>query len=298
MRIRYIEIFYAVMQSGTVKGAAEMLHITQPAATRLLQQAEAHVGVPLFQRVRGRLVPTAEAHQLIPEVEQLYLKLDAVRRVVANLGQDHEAMLRVLCVPGLALEALPQALGRWSRRRPRARFSLRTLHSRQIAESLALREAEVGFAFEPSPHPALLNQAIAQGRLVCVGSALRGDCVPLEALGRHPVIDLDPADPLGRLLHAACLAHDVQPQSRVLAHSYHAAVELAVQGFGWALLDSVTAHYAHRHPRLRVLPLAPEIPVTVYALRPRDLPSSVAAEELVARMGEVLRGLGPPQLGT
>jgi DNA-binding transcriptional LysR family regulator len=291
MRIRYIEIFYAVMQSGTVKGAAEMLHITQPAATRLLQQAEAHVGVPLFQRVRGRLAPTAEAHQLFPEVEQLYLKLDSVRRVAANLGQDSEAMLRVLCVPGLALEALPQALGRWSRKRPKSRFSLRTLHSRQIAESLALREADVGFALEPSSHPALLNQAIAHGRIVCVGADLQGDSVPLEALARHPVIDLDPSDPLGRLLHAACMAHEVQPQSRVLAHSYHAAVELSVHGFGWALLDSVTAGYARRHPQLRVLPLAPEIPVTLYALRPRDLPSTVAADELVSRMAEVLKSV-------
>jgi DNA-binding transcriptional LysR family regulator len=291
MRIRYIEIFYAVMQSGTVKGAAEMLHITQPAATRLLQQAEAHVGVPLFQRVRGRLAPTAEAHQLFPEVEQLYLKLDSVRRVAANLGQDSEAMLRVLCVPGLALEALPQALGRWSRKRPKSRFSLRTLHSRQIAESLALREADVGFALEPSSHPALLNQAIAHGRIVCVGADLQGDSVPLEALARHPVIDLDPSDPLGRLLHAACMAHEVQPQSRVLAHSYHAAVELSVHGFGWALLDSVTAGYARRHAQLRVLPLAPEIPVTLYALRPRDLPSTVAADELVSRMAEVLKSV-------
>lgn len=289
MRIRYIEIFYAVMQSGTVKGAAQMLHITQPAATRLLQQAEAHVGVPLFQRVRGRLVPTTEAHQLFPEVEQLHLRLDAVRRVVANLGQGSEAMLRVLCVPGLALEALPQALGRWSRKRPKTRFSLRTLHSRQIAESLALREADVGFAFEPSSHPALLNQPIAEGRIVCVGTDLAGDAVPIEALGRHPVIDLDASDPLGRLLHAACLAHQVKPQSRALAHSYHAAVELAMHGFGWALLDSITAGYARRHPSLRVLPLAPEIAVTVYALRPRDLPSSAAADELVTHLAALLQ---------
>ena len=115
MRIRYIEIFHAVMQSGTVKGAAGLLHITQPAATRLLQQAEAHLGVPLFQRVKGRLVPTAEAHRLYPEVEQLYMKLDAVRRVAANLDQDPDAQLRVLCVPGLAMEALPAALQRWQR---------------------------------------------------------------------------------------------------------------------------------------------------------------------------------------
>lgn len=289
MRIRYIEIFHAVMQSGTVKGAAQMLHITQPAATRLLQQAEAQVGMPLFQRVRGRLVPTAEAHQLFPQVEQLYLKLDAVRRMAANLSQGSDSLLRVLCVPGIALEALPDALQRWSRKYPKARMSLHTLHSRQIADSLALREAEVGFAFEPSTHPALLNQAIAHGRIVCVGTDLQGSEVPLEALARHPLVDLDPADPLGRLLHTAFMAHGIEPKSRIMAHSYHASVELAAHGFGWAVLDNVTANYAKRHPQLRVLPLVPEIPVTVYALRPRELPASAPADDLIAQMQKVLR---------
>lgn len=288
MRIRYIEIFHAVMQAGTVKGAADMLHITQPAATRLLQQAEQHVGVALFQRVRGRLVPTAEAHQLIPEVEQLYLKLDAVRRITANLGKHSHALLRVLCVPGLALEALPQALGRWSVKHDQVRLTLRTLHSRQIAESLVLQEADIGFAFEPSSHPAVINEVIAVGRMVAVGKDLPRTSVPLAQLSTHPVVDLDPADPLGRLLHLACQAHDIEPLARVTAHSYHAAIELAAHGFGWALVDNYTAAYAQRHSKLRVLPVDPEIAVSVYMLRPRDLPSSAALDQLTERMREVL----------
>ena len=289
MRIRYIEIFYAVMQSGTVKGAADMLHITQPAATRLLQQAEAHVGVPLFNRVKGRLLPTAEANRLFPEVEQLYLKLDSVRRMAANLGEGTDAMLRVLCVPGLALEALPPALGRWGRRHPEARIALRTLHSRQIAESLALREAELGFAFEPSSHPAIRNDPIAQGCVVCVGSDVPAKgAVDITELALHPVVDLDPLDPIGKLFHAALLAHDVRLDARVQAASYHASVELAAHGFGWALLDSYTAGYAKRHPALRVAPLHPEIAVTVYALRPRDLPSSAPVDALVEEMKALL----------
>jgi DNA-binding transcriptional LysR family regulator len=68
MRIRYIEIFSAVMQTGTVMGAAQVLHVSQPAATRLLQQAERHVGFALFDRVKGRLVATREARVLYAEI--------------------------------------------------------------------------------------------------------------------------------------------------------------------------------------------------------------------------------------
>jgi DNA-binding transcriptional LysR family regulator len=289
MRLRYIEIFHAVMQAGTVKGAADLLHITQPAATRLLQQAECHVRVALFQRVKGQLLPTAEALRLYPAVEDLYEKLDAVRRVTGNLGVASDQPLRVLCTPGLALVGVPQALGQWSRKHPDARVSLRTLHSRQIAESLALREADVGFAFGSAPHPALLSEEIVRARFVCVGPDVPKTPMPIAELSEHEVIDLDPSDPLGQVLHAALTAHDVEPPSRMLTHSYHTAIELAAAGFGWALVDSISAAHALRHPALRVTPLDPEIPVNVYSLRPRDIPSSAAIDALVSSVRSALK---------
>jgi DNA-binding transcriptional LysR family regulator len=287
-RIRHIEIFHAVMQAGTVKGAANTLHITQPAASRLLQQAEQSIGLPLFQRVRGRLVPTVEAQRLFPDVESLYAQLDAVRRSAANLGAGSDTVLRLLCVPGLSMEVLPQALGRWNRTCPDVRLTFRTLHSRQIADAIVRREADLGFVLEPSSHPAAIDQPIAQGRVVCVGLDLPDTPVPLAMLAAQPLIDLDPADPIGRQLHSAYEAHELTPGARVTTASYHAAIELAAQGLGWAVVDHWSARHARRLPALKVQPLAPEVRTTAYALRARDLPWSGAAQALVEHMAQAL----------
>ena len=289
VRIRYIEIFHAVMQAGSVQGAAKLLHITQPAATRLVQQAENSLGVSLFQRQRGRLIPTAEAHRLYPEVERLYLQLDSVRRVAVNLVRGPDSQLRVLCVPGLALEGLPKALGAWGPKHPEVHVSLRTLHSHQIAQALVLREAELGFGFEASPHPAVLNQAILGGRLVCVGRDLPKRRLSLQELDGRAIVGLDPIDPLGRSLQSVFEHHQIEPDARITVHSYHAAIELAAHGFGWALVDSFTAAYAQRHPELRIAQFEEDVPVTVYALRVRDAPSSVSVEQLIAAMVESLK---------
>ena len=64
MRLRHIEVFHAVMQAGTVSGAAHLLHISQPAVTKVLQHAEAQLGFALFERVRGKFHPTPEALRL------------------------------------------------------------------------------------------------------------------------------------------------------------------------------------------------------------------------------------------
>ncbi|BBI54870.1 hypothetical protein HORIV_72910 [Vreelandella olivaria] len=61
LRDRQILAFKHVMEIGTVSGAARRMLIAQPGVTRLLKQLEHDVGFTLFERVRGRLVPTPEA---------------------------------------------------------------------------------------------------------------------------------------------------------------------------------------------------------------------------------------------
>jgi hypothetical protein len=57
MRLRHIEIFQAIRQTGSVSAAAQLLHVSQPAVTKVLQHAELQLGFPLFLRVRGKLQP-------------------------------------------------------------------------------------------------------------------------------------------------------------------------------------------------------------------------------------------------
>ena len=69
MNLRQIEVFRAVMLAGSVNGAAQLLHVSQPAVSRLIAYTEQRLGFALFQRVRGRLHPTLEAQTLFHEVE-------------------------------------------------------------------------------------------------------------------------------------------------------------------------------------------------------------------------------------
>ena len=61
MNLRQIEVFRAVMITGSVSGAARLLHVSIPAVSRLLSHTETRLGFLLFERVKGRLHATAEA---------------------------------------------------------------------------------------------------------------------------------------------------------------------------------------------------------------------------------------------
>ncbi|WP_160018317.1 LysR family transcriptional regulator, partial [Raoultella sp. 18093] len=64
MNLRQIEAFRAVMVTGSVSGAARLLHVSVPPISRLLSHTESRLGFALFERIKGRLHPTAEARRL------------------------------------------------------------------------------------------------------------------------------------------------------------------------------------------------------------------------------------------
>ncbi|WP_208508335.1 LysR family transcriptional regulator, partial [Variovorax paradoxus] len=64
MKLKHIEVFNAIMLSGSVSAAARILNVTQPAVTQTLKHAEQQLGYALFVRDKGGMKPTPEARQL------------------------------------------------------------------------------------------------------------------------------------------------------------------------------------------------------------------------------------------
>src|ERR687889_772283 len=86
LSLRQIEVFRAIMLAGSVSGAGRMLHVSQPAISRMLALTEDRLGFRLFERQRTRLFPTDEARRLFSEVEGLYRGIERVNDLARNLA--------------------------------------------------------------------------------------------------------------------------------------------------------------------------------------------------------------------
>ncbi|MDM0042459.1 LysR substrate-binding domain-containing protein [Variovorax sp. J22G21] len=277
MRLKHIEVFNAIMLTGTVSAAARLLHVTQPAVTQTLQHAELQLGYALFTRQRRRLVPTREAQALYPEVQHLVSQLESVRRIAHALRSDGEAQLRVLVVPSLAVRALPDALQAFRARHPAMPVAIRVLHSREIAQAIALQEGDVGIVYGSVRHPAVHEEPVATGRLVCVSrvgtpGADRRSTVALEDVLKEPFTRIDERDPIGAMLAEQFSRSGNAPRADITVQTHHIAMVLAEQGFGPAIIDSFTAQ-ASRSDTLHVRTVLPEVPVEVRALLPQGVRS-------------------------
>ncbi len=296
MRLRHIEVFNAVMLTGSVSAAARLIHVTQPAVSRTLQHAELQLGFALFHRVGGRLQPTAEAQALYPHIERLFAQLDEVQRLSASLRSGAgQGELRVLTVLALSYEVFPRAMRRFREKHASVVVHHQALHSPQIVSSLVLQEADLGFVFSTASHPALAQEVLAQRQVVCVvpkglltPKQMKAGRLDMAQLARLPVIALDGQDPLGLLLGNALRESGTGLNAVMTVQTYHVALALAHHGVGVALVERCTAASADT-TRVDVLPLEPALPTAVHALRPTAKPHSVIARAFTRCMAQALQ---------
>lgn len=299
MRLRHIEVFNAVMLTGSVSAAARMINVTQPAVSRTLQHAEIQLGFQLFQRVGGRLRPTAEAQTLYPHIERLFAQLDEVQRLSASLKAGRgKGELRVLTVLALSYEVFPRAMRLFREKHPSVRVHHEALHSPQIISSLVLQEADVGYVFSAVSHPALVQEQLADRQVVCVvpkgllpARQIKAGTITLAQLSKLPVIALDGQDPLGLLLAHTVRDSGAGLQEVMTVQTYHVALALAHHGVGVAMVESCTAASADP-AKVDVLKLEPAVPTTVRMLRPTARPNSLTTRAFTRCMQQALQEMG------
>lgn len=292
MRLRHIEVFHAIMQAGSISGAAQLLHISQPAVTKVLQHAELQLGMPLFDRVRGKLVATPEAQRLYIETDRLSRDLIAIRRLAAQLRAGTQDALRVLATPTLGASVLPAAVTQWASLMPDARCTLATHHTREIVNALMLGEADMALSLQDPRHPGIKAEVLATGPMVALcpkGSAeakTEGE-LPLAEIETE-LIGMAEDDPLGHQVLNAFAAQDMHPASRITVQTYQLARALVEAGVGLSIVDPFTAASADRS-RVRVRRLAPAIPVQLTLLTPVSSPLTQSGRRFVKLLTDTTR---------
>jgi len=302
MRLRHIEVFHAVMQAGTVSGAAHLLHVSQPAVTKVLQHCESLLGIVLFDRVRGKFYPTPEALRLFVEVDKLHSELQSVRRLAASLKSGQSQALRLAATPALGLTVVPAAMTRWHAALPQGRCMLSTQHTRELVNALLLGEADMALSLHDPRHPGIRAEALAGAPvMVLVPLALRAarESGPIHVRDLPAeLIGLDDDDPLGNRVVAECQAHGAEPQLRLTVQTYQLARALAEAGIAATVVDPFTAASADARC-VRVRALAPTLAVHLYLLTAHNAPLSQAARRLVKVLGEAAQAcLASLQPGT
>ncbi|MGK6305946.1 LysR substrate-binding domain-containing protein [Variovorax sp. DT-64] len=303
MNLRHMEVFRAVMLTGSVAGAAELLHVSQPAVSKLLAHAARQSGLTLFERVKGRLVPTPEAQQLHAEIENLWRGVERVRDVSRTLARPETGTLRLAVSASLASHLAPRAVALLYERFPLLKSRIEVLVSPIMVDALLDHSADLAIGLLPNEHPNLVTVKSYACGLACVMRedhplASKAMVTPSDLRGQR-VITSPAGTPYGQSLHRAYGKAAPQLRLDIEVRSSTTACWFAQAGAGIAVIDRA-AVAGQSFTGLAVRPFKSSERLEVRIIRNRYRPMSVVqgafCEAFNRVWDEALKAPPPPRI--
>lgn len=141
--LQHLAAFNAIVAAGSLGRAADALHLTQPALSRIVRRLEEQVGAPLFERHSKGMQLTDIGQALMPHATMLLRDADhAKEHIHAMLGLA-KGTIRVGAVGSIACLILPLALDSTCRRWPKLQVQVVEGVWDRLASALVSREIDL-----------------------------------------------------------------------------------------------------------------------------------------------------------
>lgn len=275
------------MLTGSISGAAKLLHVSQPAVSRLISYTEQRLGLSLFERIKGRLYPTPEARRLFTEVNVVYQGVQRVNEVADDLIENRMGHLRIACSPNLGQSLIPRAIALFYERFPDVRIILHTLLPNILLQAVLTQQVDMGIAFMQETHPNVQIRPIHENRIVAalpVGHPLaQRDTLHVRDLVDQPFIGYGSDIPFGQLVRKMFVDADCTLRIKTEVQQAHVACALVQAGVGIALIDELTIG-GPAWSNMVVRPVEPAVAAPVSVIHAMLEPLSRTAQAFIATL--------------
>ena len=262
LKTRQLMLLIAIEEQGNIHRAAEVLNMSQPAASKLLKDLEDLIGVALFERLPRGMRPTWYGESMIRHARIALSSLNEAGAEIDALKAGHAGSVAIGAIAGPAMTLLPPALARINRQHPDLRVSVVVESSDVLLEQLAQNRIDlmIGRLFARHDKRNLHYEPLAEEEVCAI------------ARPGHPLLSLK-RPTLESLAQASWV---VPPEGSVLRHRFelmfqNAGLDVPRRAIGTAALvllprllqDSdhlavvpvdVARHYAE-HGMVRVVPV-------------------------------------------
>ncbi|KVK81742.1 LysR family transcriptional regulator [Burkholderia sp. MSMB1498] len=144
--LRQLRAFTTIAASGSLGRAADALHVTQPALSRILKRLEDQIGAPLFERHSKGVQLTAIGEALLPHATLLQHEARHAREEIDALRGLAKGTIKVGAVGSIASLVLPVAIGRVLDRWPNLRVEIVEGVWDRLVDALLKHEIDVALS--------------------------------------------------------------------------------------------------------------------------------------------------------
>jgi DNA-binding transcriptional LysR family regulator len=262
LKLRDLHVLFAVVQWGSMAGAAKNLAMSQPAVSKVIADLEAVLRVRLLDRNSRGIEPTIYAHALLKRSHVAFDELRQGIRDIEFLANPSSGEVRIASQELFAAGLLPAVINQISRRHPKivvrvVQTSTATLEFRELRErkvDLVLGRIPEAFVEEDLD----IDILFADLEVVVVGARsrwARRRTVALSELVHEPWV-FPPNQVVNALIAEAFKAHGLEvPQERVSAGSILLRNQLLATGRFLSVLPNFVLRHNAKQWSLKVLPI-------------------------------------------
>ena len=292
MNLRQLEAFRATMRSGSITGAAKLLHISQPSVSRLIAELESSLGFQLFTRTGHGLVASVEARKFQQSVESMFIGLDKLKDTAEAIRTTKDETVTLGIIPIFAYSVMPKAIAKLHRQRPGLNVDISVCNTPAIVDAVLLQQLDLGVIC-PTRHyegiQMLYQTTIDYLCLIPEQHALANstEAVDLNSLENEEFVTLDPAY-LAQITDDPELLKKLRQNTRIIAHSDPAIASIARATGLLAIVDAYTAKVALAIGGMVARPLAHQLDYPIAIITRSADSCSLAAMALAEALIEQL----------
>ena len=166
MTVRHMKIFLQVYQTQNITRAAELLHMTQPAVTRAIQEIENYYGVCLFERMNRRLFITELGKQFYAQALHI---VDAFDRMETGLRNwDTFGVLRIGASITLGNNLLPDLVNQFQMNHSNMKIKATIANGSDLQRALLVNQLDLALIEGGVWEEELLTEVFDEDRLVLI----------------------------------------------------------------------------------------------------------------------------------
>src|SRR6201991_2307856 len=273
--LRQLRAFLAVAGHRHFRRAADALHLTQPAVSRLIADLESELDVRLFDRNTREVVPTEAGRYLEQALSRVLDELDGVLSHARAQADPLRGRVRIAAVPTLSAGLVPAGIARSAREHPSLEILLRDQTQAQVLDAVRGGEVDFGLAVEPASAEEFDVETILPppSRLVCPADPRSPTkrAIAWKALAHEPLILLDHASGSRRLIDTAFASRGIPIRVALEVGHPHTAFRMVEAGLGVTVTPALSLDALR--PGLVAVNLSPEVyrEVTLIRRRARSL---------------------------
>ena len=291
--------FLAVLETGSVTGAAEELYVTQPSVSAAVSALSKELGVELTNRIGRSVEPTAAGEVFAPYAAHVIGLLDQGARAANEAAGAATRELRIAAVTTAAEHIVPQLVQEFSAFHPELMLTLDVGNRQRVFRELASHTADVAIGGRPPTGGQLSSEPFLDNPILLItapGDPLaRRRSVPVVELGMRPWLLREPGSGTRTMTEEFLARHELSP--RMLTMGSNGAIKQAARaGLGVSLQSRAATALELKHGLLGTISLREPLPKrewfvlwpSVGPLREpvrefRDFVTSAAAKRLVER---------------